>query len=202
MSIDKMKEYLCDNIDCCRYRIVPYEYEHVPYVISTKKLKKAGSFVYDSSKQKILLVQSRGQMWGPPKGSIQQDEKPLHCALREVKEETGIELNEQQFSGSVVIKSKALYYITDMNITEKEWNIYPQCHVQDNDANGIGWFHIGCLENWIRRGLSINQHTYILLKKILNVSISSPILSSMKSDEDKDDKDDKVEDLPSITSSS
>jgi hypothetical protein len=171
MSIEKLEEYCCHNgMKCCCVRIIPYECKNVPYITSLKKLKKAGSFIYDSSKRKVLLVQSRGQLWGPPKGSIQPEEVPLQCALREVTEETGIVLNEQQFSGSIVIKSKALYYITDTEV-ENYINIMPQYQVTDNDANGIGWFDIDCIDYWIAKGFDFNNHTRILLKKILNKKI-------------------------------
>ena len=165
-SMSDSNEVRCSNGNgCCYLRYTPYEYEHVPYIVSSLKLKKAGSFIFSNSRKKILLVQSRGQMWGPPKGSIQENESPLECAIREVKEETGLDITQSQFSGSMVIKSKALYYFID---TGEEWNVYPQSDVKDNDANGIGWFHVDCLEHWIKNGLTINQHCRILMKKIFD----------------------------------
>jgi 8-oxo-dGTP pyrophosphatase MutT (NUDIX family) len=137
-------------------------------VVPPTKLKKAGSFVYTSKKQKILLVQSRGQMWGPPKGSIQPNEEPLECAIREVKEETGLDIIESQFIGSIIIKSKALYYFID---TEDEWDVFPQRHIKDNDANGIGWFNVECLDWWISQGIVLNQHCRILVKKIFEKDV-------------------------------
>jgi 8-oxo-dGTP pyrophosphatase MutT (NUDIX family) len=98
-------------------------------VVPPTKLKKAGSFVYTSKKQKILLVQSRGQMWGPPKGSIQPNEEPLECAIREVKEETGLDIISYK---EVYTRIDDIYHCTtflcetsgEINITnEKETGI-------------------------------------------------------------------------------
>ena len=165
--MNSFEEVRCSN-GCCYYRHAPYEYEHVPYIVSLLKLKKSGSFIFDKHNKKVLLVQSRGQMLGPPKGSIQQNETPLECAIREVKEETGLDITESQFCGSTVIKSKALYYFID---TLDEWSVYPQIDIKDNDANGIGWFHIDCLEKWKEKGLIINQHCRILIKRIFEKDI-------------------------------
>jgi 8-oxo-dGTP pyrophosphatase MutT (NUDIX family) len=155
---------------CCQYRIVPYHqtyYSNHLDQIKTK-IKKAGSFIYDSKNHKILLVQSRGQMWGPPQGTLKPDETPLECALREVTEETGLILNDKLFNGSIVIKSKALYYFTDTQ--EKEVNL--QFDMEDNDANGIGWFNVNCLNDLVHTGkISINQHCRILIKRIFNKEI-------------------------------
>ena len=171
--IQKIQHLKCNN-QCCAYTITPYQ--HVPYypfhshTQSETRIKKAGSFMYDKQNNKILLVQSRGQMWGPPKGSIQDNENPLECALREVKEETGIDIKETELNGSITIKTKAMYYFMDVNM--EHYHVEPQSHVKDNDANGIGWFNVDCLNELIESGqISINQHCRILIKKIFNKDI-------------------------------
>jgi ADP-ribose pyrophosphatase YjhB (NUDIX family) len=52
--------------------------------------KKAGIFIYDKSKGRVLYVRSYSLCWGPPKGGIEPDETLIGCAIREVAEETGI----------------------------------------------------------------------------------------------------------------
>lgn len=159
---------------CCTYLLTPYHHNYSSFIngrsnININKIRKAGSFIYDSSKDKVLLVQSRGQMWGPPKGSLQENESLLECAIREVKEETGLDVDEKSFSGSTIIRSKAQYYITDMD--EKKVSL--QNHIQDNDANGIGWFNVDCINELVKDGrISINQHCRILIKKIFEKDIS------------------------------
>lgn len=54
---------------------------------------------YDASNQKILLVRNRRQnYWYPPGGGWEQDkENIVECAVREVKEETGLEIDRVKF---------------------------------------------------------------------------------------------------------
>jgi ADP-ribose pyrophosphatase YjhB (NUDIX family) len=160
-------KYICPK-GCCKYNVTPYKHSYIPienFLENKNKIRKAGSFIYDKNTNKILLVQSRGQLWGPPKGTIQDDEEILHCAIREVKEETGIDLDEKNFEGFLIVKNKAQYYFTQM----KENDVIPQNHIKDNDANGIGWFNIDCLNEMIKlKKIFINQHCRILVKKIFN----------------------------------
>ena len=156
---------------CCNYMVLPYKHGYHTYnknVNPEQKLRKAGSFIYDKQKNKVLLVQSRGQMWGPPKGSIKENEEVVDCAIREVKEETGLDIEEKNFLGSIIIKTKAQYYFTDMSETD----VVLQTHIEDNDANGIGWFDVDCMNSLINDGLiSINQHCRMLIKKVFDKDI-------------------------------
>jgi ADP-ribose pyrophosphatase YjhB (NUDIX family) len=175
-SIDEKNEkityHTCNNgNECCNYIITPYV-GNDSYMRPKTKIKKAGGFVYDREKNKILLVQSRGQLWGPPKGTMQDNEIPIDCAIREIKEETGVSVNENIFKGHAVIKSKAVYYYIEASSDEKEWQVGPQNHIENNDANGIGWFTIDCLNELIRsKKISINQHCRLLIKRVFNKDI-------------------------------
>ncbi len=176
MSIENEEKAVtlkCDK-NCCIYTIIPYKqtyYSNNIHQIQTK-IKKAGCFIYTKS-GKVLLVQSRGQMWGPPKGTIKQDEDIVSCAIREVEEETGISINPDVFKGDVVIKSKAQYFFVEKDHEDEENSILkPQAHIEDNDANGIGWFCIDCLNDLIKNGkIYINQHCRLLIKRVFNKDI-------------------------------
>lgn len=52
-----------------------------------------GAILLSESLSHVLLVQSffSKASWGFPKGKVNQDETPVHCALREVLEETGFD---------------------------------------------------------------------------------------------------------------
>lgn len=158
--------------NCCIFKIAPYKQgkwvSGDGWKTTSNRITKAGSFVVDPSTSKILLVQSRGQMWGPPKGTMQDNETYEECAIREVFEETGIMLNTSQFLASTVVKNKAIYY----NVELKENEITPQNHIKDNDANGIGWFSINCLNDLIKSGqIAVNQHCKFLIKKFFRKTI-------------------------------
>jgi 8-oxo-dGTP pyrophosphatase MutT (NUDIX family) len=163
-----MEKFTCSR-GCCRYTTVPYKC--VEYVSSGQdihqKIKKAGGFLYSGNK--ILLVQSRGHLWGPPKGSIQCDEDIMNCALREIKEETGIDIDEKKITGSITVRGKAIYYIIPYDdLTE----LAPQTHIVDNDANGIGWFSVDCLNFLIQQQkINVSRHCEILVKKMYNILI-------------------------------
>jgi len=174
---DDIKFFKCET-GCCKYSIIPYrQYYYSNNIHSIQsKIKKAGSFIYNPKTSKILLVQSRGQLWGPPKGTLKCDESIVNCAIREVKEETGIDITESQFQGDMLVNSKARYYFTELDLDEKDDNfLLPQVNSLDkeaNDANGIGWFNVNCLNKLISDGkIFINQHCRILIKKIFDKEI-------------------------------
>lgn len=52
----------------------------------------ATAFVVDSQKRVLLLWHKRLQRWMPPGGHIDKNETPEDCALRECKEETGLDV--------------------------------------------------------------------------------------------------------------
>lgn len=155
--------------NCCLLRCLSYDQNlNVPYVVCKDHIKKAGCFIYDYNRKKVLLVQSRGQLWGAPKGSVENDENPLDCAIREVKEETGLTVSDDNFKDSIIINSKALYYFVEMDSTDI---ILPQ-EFHGNDANGIGWVNIDCLGELIQNDVvHINKHCKILIEKVFEVDL-------------------------------
>lgn len=161
-----MKTLYCQNA-CCTYKLDTYTQDN-NVLYTNAKSKKAGCFIYDPISNKILLVQSRGQLWGCPKGTLQNDETTEECAIREVKEETGIEIEEKELIESVEMNHKVNYFFIKM----KEIDVSVQNQILDNDANGIGWFNVDCLYNLVKQGtLCINQQCRLLIKKIFNKDI-------------------------------
>jgi ADP-ribose pyrophosphatase YjhB (NUDIX family) len=167
-----LKTNICTN-NCCKYKVIPYFYDFKNFKntnLDNKIIKKAGSFIYDETKNKVLLVQSRGQMWGCPKGSLKEKETTIECATREVKEETGLDIDFKELKESVIIDNKVEYFIHEMK--EKEVYIQSNNDSEANDANGIGWFHVDCLDDLIKNGIiNINQNCRILIKKILRKNL-------------------------------
>jgi ADP-ribose pyrophosphatase YjhB (NUDIX family) len=160
-----MKLLKCQNL-CCTYKIDTYESESIVY--NNTKNKKAGCFIYDPISEKILLVQSRGQLWGSPKGTLQENETTLECALREVKEETGLDIDEKDLIDMMTLNSRVSYFFVKL----KEIEVSIQSQITDNDANGIGWFNVNCLYSLVKNGtININQQCRILVKKIFNLDI-------------------------------
>ena len=125
--------------------------------------RKAGGFLYDKHANKLLLVQSRGQLWGMPKGSFDPNETSLECAVREVKEETGVDINVTRETKCFCVNNCSYYYYVETN--EKPVHVQD---VIDNDANGIGWFNLDCLKEMCNaKKLRINKHTGLAIKNFL-----------------------------------
>jgi ADP-ribose pyrophosphatase YjhB (NUDIX family) len=162
---DKQKmslTYTCSK-GCCTIEELPLEIQ--PRKKRRGNCRKAGVFIYDPEEDRVLLVESRGQLWGPPKGTLEIDieETSCDCAIREVKEETGIELVPENFLRAIKIKNRAVYYYTEMKMCPVKIQEIP-----DNDANGITWIKIACLEEFIQSGnIILNQHCKTAFEKFL-----------------------------------
>jgi len=166
----------CKN-GCCTYEIRPYDRcEFTP-----RNKYKAGVFIFDKNLNKILLVQSRGNLWGSPKGSIESNESIIECAQREVFEETGISITHSRGAsdpvhGSISDSSKFIFnnsHYFYCNLSQCPISLdTPMISNDINDASGIGWFSIPCLLNLIEsEQIQINFHCKLLLEYFLKVHL-------------------------------
>ena len=64
--------------------------------------------------------------------------------MREVKEETGIDVKIVRDTKCFCLNTCAYYYYIDLS--EIPVNIQKSENIEDNDANGIGWFNLDCLK--------------------------------------------------------
>ena len=134
---------------------------------TNQRKRKAGVFIYDPETSRIVLVQSRGNLWGCPKGSLKDSETFKNGAVREVKEETGLAINPQSLEIHHSINSSIKYFYFEMKYKEVKVQKLP-----GNDANAVGWFNIKCLENLLKtRKMRLTLHTRNLLRRFLNFSI-------------------------------
>tara|TARA_B110000211_G_C14030095_1_gene531722 strand:- start:200 stop:682 length:483 start_codon:yes stop_codon:yes gene_type:complete len=160
MKILKCQKY------CCVIKVKPYIPQKKYYI--NKNKKKAGVFFIDNKTNKILLVQSRGNLWGPPKGSLNIKESVKECALREVFEETGIVIKKEDLNEYTIVKGNSTYFL--MEIDENEVFIQKNMNENINDANGITWININCLNKEILlRNMNITCHCKILLNKYFSI---------------------------------
>jgi 8-oxo-dGTP pyrophosphatase MutT (NUDIX family) len=156
-----MKRVVCSK-GCCKLQLVSYNGSGK--IDTQKSYSKAGIIIYDPKSDKILIVQSRGNLWGPPKGSANGDEHPKDCAIREVQEETGIKVIAESLSNKVITLSNRVHYFYT-ELPECEVCIQPD--VLDNDASGIGWVHLACLKEFMDSGIvNLTKHCEILLNRI------------------------------------
>ena len=162
-----METHQCPS-KCCTLKIRRYKKqgEHHP-----TQNRKAGVFIYDPTTDKVLLVQSRGHLWGIPKGTIKYGESDRQCAVREVKEETGLAIPPDRFTRALRINHCALYFYMEM----PECDVDVQGHVIDNDANGIGWIKLDCLRECVENGnITLNHHCQLTLERFKSREFEQP----------------------------
>ena len=155
-----MKLYYCRN-KCCTMLINKYSIkEHKRKRIN----KKAGVFIYDSHRGKVLLIQSKGNLWGMPKGTFEENENSIDCAIRETREETGISLQRNQLGECYRIYDQANYFFVNMEVRNVELD-----YSFNNDVNGIGWINIECLNELVNSGqIKLNHHAKLCFQYFLN----------------------------------
>lgn len=135
----------------------------------TGRVKKAGAFIYDPDERRVLLVQSRGTFWGCPKGSLEGSETIEEGAIREVREETGLELEPSELGKKIVVKGKATYFYITRDSGVGRIEIPPS---DDNDSDGISWLYVDCIQDCIDENvIQVNRHCQILLKKNLGIDL-------------------------------
>ena len=169
MSAQVLKRFSCPD-GCCTLNLKPYKHVHQNWDFRHKyKNFKAGVFFYDPKTQSVLLVQSRGMKWGPPKGSLEEvDNNSVEdCAIREVYEETGLRINKSMLCTKYKIDRATYFYIE----IDSDSNLDIPFTV-DNDASGITWINKDCLYKMCMNDeLDLNSHCKKLLGKILQIYI-------------------------------
>lgn len=118
------------------------------------KQLKAGSIILDDSRQYILLIKGNyANKWNVPKGSSDDNESIRNAAIREVKEETGINIEISKYDIPVKIY-KVFLYVTIIN---KNTIIDP---IDKHEIKDAKWFSISELNHL--------EDKTTLLKKVIN----------------------------------
>ena len=163
-----IKDLVCKQ-DCCILRYCICE-DYVIPIKYYKKRKKAGMFIYDPVSDEILIVQSRWNLWGCPKGSLEEGETYESCAIREVNEETGISFSKENLGKRFKIYGNAVYFY--MKVDKNQYII--QNLDNDDEITGIGWIKKDCFKDLIETGkISVTKHCLILLKKLTGISFNN-----------------------------
>ncbi len=158
---------------CCKIEYIKnYNDDITSHFTYTKYMnKKAGVCVYNSIRGSILMVQSRGKLWGFPKGTVESNETVIECAIRELQEETEISLKPLELTKFITVKNCSVYYIYD-TLYEKG-NIPKNAGSVENDVTGLSWIKIDCLHDLVSKNIiKLNYHTKYILKNYLNLIIT------------------------------
>lgn len=74
---------------------------------------RAGLIAFDSDQKYILVVFGKEHnKWGLPKGKKNDDETDIQCAIRETKEETGLDFTPIEISGNVLEHYRCKYFFS------------------------------------------------------------------------------------------
>lgn len=113
--------------------------------IKKKIIKKAGGIILNNDKSKIAIIyRANTNDWSFPKGHIKNNETPLDACIREVKEETGLdvkllkelpELNYEDKKGDIVNLTIYLVQSKKNNLT------------LENPKDILKWVDINKVEN-------------------------------------------------------
>jgi 8-oxo-dGTP pyrophosphatase MutT (NUDIX family) len=130
-------------------------------------LIKAGGGLVKNKKEELLLIFRRGK-WDLPKGKLDKGEKLLDCAIREVKEETGlkfIEAGEQitttyhtYHEGTKFILKESHWWGMKLTVDEKA---VPQL---EEDITEIRWVPVRALENYL-------ENSFVLITDIIAAAV-------------------------------
>lgn len=154
-----MQTYSCPR-GCCDIYVKTYVSDKKSY--KHRPRRKAGVFIEDKANKKVLLVQSNGNLWGPPKGTSKYGETDRNCAVREVMEETGLQISPDEFTKAINIKHRAIYFY----INKDTCPVMIPSEQLDNDATGITWINPDCLEQCIVQGnIKLSQHCRIVFDR-------------------------------------
>jgi 8-oxo-dGTP pyrophosphatase MutT (NUDIX family) len=120
---------------------------HKKYDRNQKKLKQNiyGIILENINAHQFLLVKGRESgKYSFPKGHIEPNEYPIHCMLRELYEETGIELitTMSHIKMRELIKSKIGIYL-HCETTES----FPTSPKDINEIENVGWYSKEDLKN-------------------------------------------------------
>lgn len=141
-----------------------------------------GAILLNEDWSQVLLVQSywAKSSWGFPKGKVNEDEDPAHCAIREVLEETGFDITNyidpEIYLESVINEQLVrLYVITGISQSTK---FHPRTRYEIKSCE---WFPVADLPNnkkditpKVKMGISPNAFFMVLpfVKRLKGISNS------------------------------
>ena len=98
---------------------------------------RCGAIIFNAEFNKVLVVKNKScQKWGFPKGGSDKNEDVISCAIREVKEETGLNLYNQGKFLECIKLDKYFYLVVHMNEQTK-------FHIEDTEEiSEVKFVHI------------------------------------------------------------
>lgn len=115
----------------------------------SKTAISCGAVVYkkDKGNTLILLVKQAGKNpgWGIPKGHMEPGETYLTTAIREVKEEAGIDIKIVTRLPHVIMKKNSYKKIVIPYLATQSCDSEPRCDHESSEVVDVKWFNIDFL---------------------------------------------------------
>lgn len=129
------------NCTCCS--LLTWDYLKPSYYTPPRQdpRKAGGILLYNGQ---VLIVQSRGNKWGFPKGGFEPGENATQCAQREVQEETSLDVRFNEEDPQVRYK-KTIFYVKYLHDKPSDISLV-KIRTPGNDCTGIGWIRLSCLK--------------------------------------------------------
>lgn len=108
--------------------------------------KAGGVLIYNG---RVLIIQSRSDKWGFPKGGFERGETAAQCAEREVHEETSFNVRFSDDDLKVKYKDTT-FYVKHLQNEPPEIDIQ-YLKTPGNDCTGIGWIRLTCLKRLVKK---------------------------------------------------
>ncbi|CAD6208547.1 GSCOCG00010542001-RA-CDS [Cotesia congregata] len=152
----KLKSCSMKEFSVHLFRHIPFLRAHLPHLDMIleqwREYKQSvptfGAIVLNEDMSKVLLVQNywSKNSWGFPKGKVNEDEDPSHCAAREVLEETGFDISsfidKNDFIESIINdRLVRLYMISGV---QKDTKFQP---LTRKEIKNVEWFALNDLPN-------------------------------------------------------
>jgi len=154
----KDKDNKINMIDCKCCKLLSWDYltpEKRYYVDKSKDPRKAGGILI--YKGRVLLVQSRGNKWGFPKGGFEGREDARKCAIREVLEETSFNISISKEDMKVKYNDTS-FFIKHLTTQPPEVD-EAFLKTPGNDCTGIGWVRLTCLRKMVNKATNKATNT-------------------------------------------
>ena len=147
-------------------------------IIKSKRRKCCGGIIFNIDQKRkniyILVVLGRlSKKWGLPKGGIERNETYEKCAIREIKEETGLDYNECDLKERIKIHSTYYYMILKKS---KKIGSGP---IDKREIAKIKWIPINYIKE-LNKHNKVNRELRDLVKKIKKSKADSEVTNQTK----------------------